>query len=302
MEENFSFFRSRILSTLAYTDCKQLFENLDHIRGNTLFVGAGGSKVVSLFACLVLEKKNHLLGVTCSYRDLLYMPLEEYQNLFVASYSGMNYGVTVAQKIPLKKYLFSSKKEENTFDSLLSYGSFLPKEKSFISLGATLVPMTLLLLYYNPSFFPIFPSIEEKYLTRAYSSFEVYTGLDTSVAATYLESTIVEAGLGTIVLHDKYDYCHGRSTYSKVQKPLIIYLINQEKELDRVLLSLFQSKKRNIVILKGESSDFLFNQYQLLVKSMYLTKEIASYLKKDLSEVSYDKTIVPKVYHFEGEM
>lgn len=301
MEENFSLLESRIFNTIAFTDCEKLFHSLEKIKGNTIFVGAGGSRVVAEFARIVLEKKNHLLGLTCSYRDLCYRDLSFYQNLFIASYSGTNYGVQLCAKLPLKKYLFSSLKE-GEFQELLSYHSCLKKEHSFISIGATLIPISLLLLYYDPTFSFSTTFNKEFLLSKPYTSFEVYTGTDTVVAATYLESTMVEGGLGSIILHDKYDYCHGRSTYSKEISTLTIYLINQEKELDRELLSLLSNSKREIVILRGETEDEVRNQYQLLVKSMYLTKQIAILLAKDLSNIDYDKKIVPKIYHFEGEM
>lgn len=44
--------------------------------------------------------------------------------------------------------------------------------------------------------------------------FEIFSGTDTSTASKYLESTLVQSGIGISIVHDKYAYCHGRSTTS----------------------------------------------------------------------------------------
>ena len=49
---------------------------------------------------------------------------------------------------------------------------------------------------------------------------------------------MAESGIGIPLLHEKYDYCHGRSVTSSTNKEehTLIYLINQETELDKFLL------------------------------------------------------------------
>ena len=56
--------------------------------------------------------------------------------------------------------------------------------------------------------------------------FEIMSGDHTRVAAGVLESTIAEAGLGIPVIHEKYGYCHGRSTLQHVHRhSCLIFII-----------------------------------------------------------------------------
>ncbi len=299
MEENFLLLRDRVLDALEVTEKEALFHQLKKISGPTIFAGAGGSRVVAEFAKLVLEKKNSLLGISLSLRDIHYLELKNYQNLFIVSYKGENQGVKEARKLSLTRYLFTSKREEEGYETL-SYQRKIKEEKSFISLATTLIPISLLLDYYQSNILPSFLKEEDISYPYSITSFEIFTGIDTMVAATFLESTIVEAGLGTVILHDKYDYCHGRSTYGK--KSCCIYLLQERKDLDNTLLQVLEQNKRKIILLSSSSKDSVIGQYQLLLKSMFLTREIARREGKDLSDVKYDFKIVPTVYHFEGEM
>lgn len=304
MEENFNMLTARILDMLIYSHCEDTFSTLEKISGNTLFVGSGGSRVVAEFAKMVLEEKNKVLGETCSPRDLLHRSLTNYQNILIASYSGKNWGVETVSSLPLQKYLLSTNEKAKGFDHILLYKSSLKPEKSFISLGATMMPITLLLFYYTSS--KQLPQIllipEEDYVIGENHCFEIYSGIDTKVAATYLESTIIEAGLGEAIIHDKYDFCHGRSTHAYTFSSTIIYLVNQYRKLDKELISLLRKNYEQIIVLESSSSDNIIGQYQLLWKSLYLTRQIAAFQHKDLSKVCYDKKIVPKIYAFQGEM
>ena len=145
MNYNFDLLKERILNTLTLTD---LNKQLKKIKGPTICIGSGGSKVVAAFASMILNAKNNCSSKVCEPRDSLHENLTSYKNLFICSYSGSNHGVNILSTLKIKKYLLTYNREEkNSFTSLICNSS-IDKEMSFISLGATLMPMSILLAYY----------------------------------------------------------------------------------------------------------------------------------------------------------
>ena len=132
--------------------------------------------------------------------------------------------------------------------------------------------------------------------------FEVMSGFDTSVPAKYLESTLVEAGLGMVVVHNKYDYCHGRTTLSHQNKGhTLIYLKSNNSGLDDLIIQETKTLYDNVILLESKFNDDLISNFDLLVQSMYLTKSIAEEQQKDLSRVEYAPA-VKQLYYFKGKM
>ena len=126
------------------------------------------------------------------------------------------------------------------------------------------------------------------------------SGYDTSTAHTYLESTMVEANLSIPIIHDKYSYCHGRSTTSYHNDHSLIYF-DKDTELDKLMLQELQAYYRKIIILKSKYNDPIIDDYYLTVKSMLLTKQLAEQSEKDLSRVDYSP-VVKKLYKYKGKM
>lgn len=306
MNENFNLLYSRVLDTVENLDLNIFNNILNRINSNTLCTGSGGSRVVAEFASEVLTIKNNILTSAVSPRDLLYMKLHFYKNILISSHSGNNYGVKTALNNDLNKFLLTCGQIDYLDINMLKYGGKMPPERSFISLGATLVPITVLLNYYiGVNGLNLLEEIllsTKNYDIKPNSNFEIMSGIDTKVATTYLDSTIVEAGLGTSTIHDKYDYCHGRSTLSKYSPNTLIYLINKYTELDHLLLKETEGMYKEIIVIDASSyNDSVIASYKLLIESMYLTKSIAHSQNKDLSKVEY-LPIVKKIYKFEGEM
>ena len=170
-------------------------------------------------------------------------------------------------------------------------------EKSFISLAATLIPCAILLNYYLDNDYQRIIDSTKEYdynFDVNCDAFEIFTGFETLSASKYLESTMVEAGIGIPVIHDKYSYCHGRSTLSTTYNNIAIYF-NLGTDLDKLLLSELTKYYKEVIVL--DSKPTLLSEYNLLVKCMYLTKYIASQKEKDLSGVDYNP-IVKKLYRF----
>lgn len=309
MNDNFNLLYDRIIDVNKSSDLGLIRKQLKSIKQSVICVGSGGSRVVSNYASKIFICKNQCFVINVHPRDLLYNhSVKLYQNIFVCSYSGKNYGVDISLALNHKKFLFTSNKSQMSSVCTINYNSTIDKEKSFISLGATLIPMSILLQYYigNNSFYlildSIFREIPKFNLNEKDFYFEIFSGFDTSVAAIYLESTLVEAGLGLPIVHDKYDYCHGRSTLSyHYQSHILIYLKAGNTELDNVILSEASKYYKDIIIIESNYNDIIVDNFNLVLKCMHLTKQIAEIQKKDLSKVKYSP-FVKKLYHFNGDM
>lgn len=200
----------------------------------------------------------------------------------------------------LKHYLLASKENRNGNIINLIYNC-KDKEKSFISLGATLIPCSILLNYYfNNEPEKIMNNLDkyDYYFDVSCDNFEIFSGYKTSTASKYLESTMVESGIGVPIIHDKYSYCHGRSTLSTLSDNVAIYF-DTCTELDGLLLKELPKYYKDVVVIKSENS--VLGEYKLLLKCMYLTKYIAESKEKDLSGVEYNP-IVKKIYRYNGNL
>lgn len=303
MFENFNLLESRVLDTLEKTDLEKIKAILSKIKEPTICTGVGGSYVVSNFASKVLTSKNNCIAENCQPRDILHKNLEPYTNILCCSYSGENYGTTTAlsDELKLKKFLLSAKKLPKINN--LTYSSTIPLEESFISLAATLIPMSILLAFYLDNDLSIIKEIlqtKQDYLVKVSKLYEIFSGYETSTASLFLESTLVESGIAIPIVHDKYEYCHGRSTTSYHNDSSAIYFTHYNP-LDRKLLSEFPNYYHDIITINCAYCDSIVNEYYLTYKAMLLAKAIAVSQNKDLSIVDYSP-LVKKLYYFRGEM
>jgi hypothetical protein len=197
----------------------------------------------------------------------------------------------------------------------ICYKGQLPLEKSFISLAGTVIPMSILLCYYLKNDQVKTLSCIENIYTRANQTvygfalsdklplFEIMSEHHTCVASHVLESTIIEAGLGIPVIHDKDNYCHGRSTLSYQEgNSNLIYLINEKpSNLDYMLLDNISDQYASINIVQASNNNYIVNQFDLALQSLFLCKDLATKEKKDLSIVNYSP-VVKKLYKYKGDM
>ena len=299
MQENFDLLSDRVLDALNKTNLEETRNILSSIKTPTIVTGVGGSKVVAIFTSKILASKNGIISTCLEPRDILYTPLTGYDNVLSCSYSGTNFGVQTSFQNELNKYLLSSTRVPNITN--ITYDTSLPKEHSFISLAATLIPMTIMLDYYLDGN-NIVPEIlnQETPLIEPHPVYEIMSGVDTETPHTYLESTMLEAGLSIPIVHDKYSYCHGRSTSSYQNNHSLIYF-DKDTELDRLMLEELKDYYNKIIILKSKYQDPIIDEYYLTIRSMLLTKSIAEQTGKDLSKVEYSP-VVKKLYKYQGEM
>ena len=303
MQINFKYLKERVIDSLEHTDLEFIRHELSKINEPTIFSGVGGSSVVSEFGFKVMNKKNGVISINSEPRDFIYRNNNPFRNVIACSYSGNNYGVKLSFLNELKKYLLSNNAFEDKDVTYLKYDTTIDSERSFISLGATLIPVSILMDYYlNGKDKDLVDSIQEQDFNFEIESdiYEIYTGQDTSTASKYLESTITESGIGIPIVHDKYSYCHGRSTLNMNYKGVAIYF-NRNTEFDRIMLEELKKYYKTIIIIDSKFEDDILDDYQMLIQCMYLTKYIAEKKEKDLSKVDYS-SIVKRLYKYNGNI
>lgn len=303
MKINFEYLKERVVDSLDNTDLEFIRNELSKLNEPTLFSGVGGSSVVSEFGAKVINAKNGIVSVNSESRDFLYRNNVAFRNVVACSYSGNNYGVELSFLKDLEKYLLSNNSFDDKYVTYLKYETTIDKERSFISLGATLIPVSILMDYYlSGQYSLMLDCIEESPFDFDLESdvYEIFSGYDTSTASKYLESTMVESGIGIPIVHDKYSYCHGRSTLGINYNGIAIYY-NRNTEFDRMMLEELKKYYSRIITIDSKFEDQILDDYQMLVQSMYLTKYISEKKSKDLSKVEYSP-IVKKLYKYKGQI
>jgi hypothetical protein len=308
MQYNFEILLERIVDSLNISDLRKIHDLLFQIQESVICVGNGGSSVVSEFANVLFNSYNGCATKTLDPRDLLYHNNNAYKNVFISSYSGENYGVETAFKNNCTKYLFSTKDLDSKRIRSITYKSDLLKEKSFISLGATMMPISILLSYYKEG---TVQEIIEKVYNKCNNlefddinsnNFDCLSGFESSVATKFIESTFVEAGLGNVIVHNRYDFCHGRTTlpYHDQNRTLIFFKVD-DSDLTKLELECAKELYEKIIILESDYKDPILNNFDLTMQAMFLAKKIAEEKSKDLSAVEYSP-VVKKLYYFKGTM
>ena len=303
MQVNFELLKERVVDSLNNTDLDFIGNELCKLNEPTLFSGVGGSSVVSEFGAKVINTKNGIVSVNSEPRYFIYRNNIAFKNVVACSYSGNNYGVELSFLKNLKKYLLSNNSFDDSDVTYLKYNTTIDKEKSFISLGATLIPVSILMDYYlNGKNNSVLDTIEKTSFDFDLESdiYEIFSGYDTSTSSKYLESTMVESGIGIPIVHDKYSYCHGRSTFGINYNCTAIYY-NRNTEFDKMMLEELKKYYRRIIIIDSKFKDQILDDYQMLIQSMYLTKCIAEKKSKDLSKVEYSP-IVKKLYRYNKQI
>ena len=301
MKENFGALKSRTMYSLDNTDLKEVGEILGNIEGATLVVGSGGSAVVAKFLAKVLSAKNGIIAEYTELRDLKYRDLKNYKNIVTCSYSGKSYGVEVAFNNSLNHYLLTAGKIDK--GTSIKY-EINEKERSFISLSATLIPLSIVLAYYLGNITPIKEIIskERRFGAEPSSVYEIFSGYESATAARFLDSTMTESGIAIPLIHDKYDFCHGRSTtgYVTIKKHGMI-LFDSDTELDKLLLEELKEYYSEVIRLRKMFEDTIVNDFYLTYSCMYLCRHLALQKGMDLSQVNHSPA-VKKFYRFGGEI
>ena len=297
MHDNFKLLEKRVLDSLEKTDLERIKYHAERIKTPTITTGVGGSSVVSNYASKVLSSKNGIIAEHQEPRDMLYKTLTGYDNVLACSYGGNNYGVQTSFDNTLNKYLLSRNESQIGGVTSLNYDAEIENEDSFISLAATLMPMSVMLAYYNDNDISVIKEILEtarEYNVDADKVYEILTGFDTSTASIYLDSTLAEAGLASPVIHDKYSLCHGRTTLSYHHDNSLIHL-NRNTELDKLYKEELPQYYNGVITLEGKYDDPIIDDFYLTYQAMLLSKAIAESTGRDISRMAYDPA-VKKLY------
>lgn len=301
MEENYNKLTDRVYEALDKSNLEKINEELQTIKDPCIVSGVGGSYVVSTFATKILESKNNIVAHNTTLRDINHMNLKPYKNLLICSYGGHNYGVSNALKCDLNKYVLS---KNDVLDATSIKYDVTDSELSFISLAATLIPMTILLQYYLDGDASIIKEIldnKNAISIKPSKVYEILSGIETNTAHTFLESTFTESGLAIPVVHDKYDYCHGRSNLNYFNKNNSIIIFNTKNELDNLYLNELNKYYDNVIKIDRKYEDDIVNDYYFTYQSMLLTKQLAKAKNMDISNFDYCP-FVKKLYKYKGEM
>ncbi len=299
MKENFKKLERRVFDSLYNSDLEKINYELSKLDEPTLVSGVGGSSVVSEYASKILSSKNKIITRNVEPRDFKYLDTRLYSNVLSCSYSGNNYGVELSFSNNLRHYLLASKPNNKEGIINLSYVCE-DREKSFISLAATLIPCSILLNYYYGNDIGRVIDLSDEYdfnFDTTCDAYEIFSGYDTSTLSKYLESTMIESGIAIPIVHDKYSYCHGRSTLCTAYNNNAIFF-DSGSELDKLLLEEIRKYYKEVIVIKSYNFG---SEYSNLIKCMYLTKYIAESRNRDLSGVDYNP-IVKKLYKYNGQV
>ena len=297
MNDCFASLKDKVEYAVANTDLDLFFRKLDEIEGPTLVCGVGGSSVVASFLAKVLREKKHIVSTFAFPRDLKYMDLTPYRNVISVSYSGNNIGAEVMFQTDLKKYLLTGN-ERTDCDNIVYH---MIREESYVSISATIVPLSLILLWYRNDPDIVREILNEEIQSDSDNSFyEVMSGYETSTASVMLESSITESGMAACVVHDKYNYCHGRINLSRHSDGDLIFF-KMDNELDDLLYENLKNHFQKIITIRRKYEDDVINDYYATLISLKLIREIANNKGTDISDMKElaDNDVF---YRFNGEM
>ncbi len=266
---------------LENSDLPMIFDQLRRIDGPTLITGSGGSSIVAVFLAKILQKKNGIIADFCPCRDIAYRPLSGYKNIIAVSYSGRNLGVKLSFDNDLNHYLFTGNPQADIRNIVYT----MPLERSYVSINATVIPLSILFLYYRNDRDLLDEILKsDTDVVSNNRQFEALSGYDSLTAATLLESSITEAGIGTCIIHDKYNYCHGRINIIRRSDADLI-LFASDNELDRTLQDVLADKYQRMIVFDQKYDDPLVNDFYLSLLSLKLIRNIAETIQIDISDM-----------------
>lgn len=291
----------RILDTLKKTNLNYIFNELSNIKGPTIVTGVGGSSVVGEYLAKVLNKKNHIIAEFKFPRELLLTDLSEYENVISISYSGRNIGVDASFNNNLKKYLLSGSTREGVTN--LQY-VVEDEEFSFVSMAGTMIPLSIILMYYLNDLDLIrdILSIRKEFNIDDSLIYEVLTSEKSKGACAMLESTLVEGSLGALIIHEKYNYCHGRTLFNHFNPntSTLIYM-EDDSALDSLFKDNLFSTYKNVITIDKKYNDDVVDDYYKSFMCLLLCMQISEKQGKDMS-IKYPPEVSELMYGYKGEM
>ena len=301
MDICFSKMFQRVIDAIEKTDLENIFKTFSEIKEPTITTGVGGSSIVSKYLANVLREKNHIICEDKMPRSLLYEDISSFKNVIACSYSGNNIGVTASFKNDLKKYLFSGNKKD--FAIPLQY-KVLDEEFSFVSVAGTFAPMAIAFLYYTDNNVSLLKEILSSTcdfdIKEASDVYEAVYGAENSTAATMLDSTMTEGAIASVVLHERYNYCHGRCMLND-KLPHDLILFEDRSELGQLMEKEFNVFYKRVIKIDRKYEDDIVNDFYQTYMVMLLCKKIAETKSRDFC-LKVIPEMSDRLYLFKGEM
>ncbi|MDO5440448.1 MAG: hypothetical protein Q4F12_02795 [Erysipelotrichaceae bacterium] len=289
----------RVLDSLQKTDLNKIFDTLASIKEPTIVTGVGGSSIVGTFLAKVLNEKNHIIATFKFPRDLKLMDLNGYKNVIAVSYSGKNIGVDASFDNNLNKYLLSGTTRPGI--NSLQY-TVNDEEYSFVSMAGTFIPLSIILMYYKNDINLVkdILSIRKEFDVVDKNVYEIMTSEKSVTACAMLDSTLVEGALVAPVIHEKYDYCHGRTMFNyHYQNPLIYF--DDNSALDTLFKENLLQTYNHVIMIDSKYDDSIINDYYQAYMGLLLCVSIAKKINRDMSIKSVPD-ISELIYTYKGKM
>lgn len=289
----------RVLESLENTNLEDIFNKLANIKEPTIVTGVGGSSIVATFLAKVLNEKNHIIATFKFPRELKLMDLSGYKNVIAVSYSGRNIGVDASFDNDLNKYLLSGSTRQGI--NSLQY-TVLDEEYSYVSMAGTFIPLSIILMYYKYDLDLVkeILSVNRDYDLDDAKIYEIMTSNKSETACAMLESTMVEGSLVAPVIHEKYNYCHGRTMFNYCyQNPLIYF--DDDSDLDKLFKDNLFATYRKVIMIERKYNDSVIDDYYQTYLCLLLCMKISILQGKDMS-IKNVPDISETVYTYKGNM
>ena len=253
----------------------------------------------------------------CHPRDFMFEKLDKVSTVILFSYSGKTNDIISVYRLckqnninvfVITKMAYDQASEYYDVNDVISYSDSIinSKERGFISMAGTLIPMVL----FGKLFFDERVESFETYLKECFenrSSFsydklfeinphcnkltiDIFSGADTKCAGHDLESKIIESGIGRAIIHEKKDFSHGRFNVLQECPPdLVVYLNNCEGSYSKKLKKYLLKRTELICLTLDSKFGNIWGDFDLTIAIQFLAKALSNYMNYDMSRPNYPK-------------
>lgn len=307
----------RTLRALESKAAQRLQEILSSLHGRLLMVGTGGSFVAAEFAAkCVTQYHIDASAAACHPRDIIISGLNKVNGVILFSYSGKTKDIQIVydlcQKESIPVYIITKYERINAdglYDenSIISYSASKSntKERGFISMAGTLIPMCI----FGEVYFPIINGTFKTFLSECFErrshefssdiffyhqlpsrrlTIDIFSGEDTICTAIDLESKFIESGLARVVIHEKKDFSHGRFNIIEKYKPdLLVFLDNVRGAYSEKLFRYLE--KRDSLYICRLASDYgnIWGDLDLVIAAEFFSKYLSKTVDYDMAKPDY---------------
>ena len=294
---------SRVENDFKSLKCNIRLDEIFNKDGKYMFIATGSTYVVSLFWSKIVNIEYKCFTKTMLPRDFIYSNYDNFDKVFVFSYSGLTKDILEAiKKVPKEKLIIVTKGEMEVVkkkynvkkDNIITFHN-TDIEKGFINFEATIFPCMLLLTsFVNTIDIKLLKRLLDKwnnYFDKLFSDndFEcffksnvnIFYGDVATIGAFDIENKLIESGICSCILHEKKNFSHGRYVLFENSMNNNIYFKRKDVDkYERELLKYIKNDKN--IIIESEYNNYLC-EFDLLVASIVLIKYIGDLLNIDPS-------------------